>query len=76
MNPDELGALLRASIRAVQALLPGGVGVTILIFDYDEAGDHAHGLGYISSAPRQDMLRTMLEFIEKNLDEALREGGA
>jgi hypothetical protein len=32
-------------------------------------GDHNHGLGYISNAARADMLKAMLEFIEKNLAE-------
>lgn len=49
----ELGIMLRKYV-------PSGFGFSLLIFEYNEGS-----LFYISSAQREDMIKTMVEFIEK-----------
>ncbi len=43
--------------------LPKGVGFTLLVFDFGEAG--TGNLAYLSNAQRSDMLKAMREFIAK-----------
>lgn len=59
-NP-EVQALLRTLAETIGKDMPKGWGFTLLIFEY-APGD---SLFYISSAQRQDMMKTMREFIAK-----------
>lgn len=59
-NP-EIKKLLNDLAHLLGDQMPKGCGFTLLLFSYGEGGD----LFYISSAQRDDMLRTMAEFIQK-----------
>jgi hypothetical protein len=52
---------LREIARLLKDRMPPGYGFTLFIFSYGEHGD----LFYVSSAAREDMLKTMKEFIKK-----------
>jgi len=54
---------LRDTARAVEVTLPPGTGFIVLAFDFGEGGR----LEYISNARREDVLKTLLEFVEHNL---------
>lgn len=45
----------------LKPILPEGMGFTFLLFDYGKEGN----MFYISSAQREDMIKAMQEFIEK-----------
>lgn len=53
--------VLRDMGQSLREAMPQGYGFSLLIFSYGEGGD----LFYTSSAQREDMIRTMQEFIEK-----------
>lgn len=44
--------------------LPLGMGFTLLMFDFGEGGN----MFYISNGQREDVLKSMQEFIDKNKD--------
>lgn len=46
----------------IASVLPHGVGFALLVYDFGEKGN----LGYVSNGKREDMLKAMREFIEKN----------
>jgi len=46
----------------VKSVMPPGWGFTLLIFNFGEGGN----LFYTSNAQREDMIKTMQEFIEKH----------
>lgn len=49
----------------IQAQLPPGVGMMLMLFDYGPNGS----LAYVSTAQRDDMIRVMLEWIDLQLPE-------
>lgn len=52
---------MRNIARRLKQTMPPGYGFTVLVFSYGEQGE----LFYMSSALRDDMIRTMKEFIAK-----------
>lgn len=59
-NP-EIESLLKEIGTILVTHMPSGFGFSLLIFSYGEGGN----LFYISSAHREDIVKTMIEFIEK-----------
>lgn len=60
-NPP-IRELLRKLAEKLGSQMPEGWGFTLLLFEYDPG----HSLFYISSAQRQDMVRAMREFLQRN----------
>ncbi len=58
----EIEDLLRDIGQRLKEVMPKDYGFSLLIFNYGEGGD----LFYISSAKRDDMIKAMKEFINKN----------
>lgn len=48
--------------KLLAKVMPRGYGFTFLMFNFGEGGN----LFYISNGTRQDVIKTMKEFIEKN----------
>lgn len=48
--------------KELRDIEPAGLGFALLVFDFGPGGN----LAYVSNARREDMLRAMREFIEKN----------
>lgn len=57
----EIEELLRLIGRKLKNQMPSGYGFSLLIFGFSPGNE----LFYISSAQREDMIRTMQEFIAK-----------
>ena len=61
---------LRELASHIKTQVPDGFGFTLLIFSYGQTGLAKEGpegsMFYISSAQRQDMVRAMKEFIQRN----------
>lgn len=47
--------------REIGALLPAGVGFSLIVFDFGEGGN----LAYVSNANRSDMIRSLEELLAK-----------
>ena len=58
----EIEALMKDIGSRVKSVMPPGWGFTLLIFNFGEGGN----LFYTSNAQREDMIKTMQEFIEKH----------
>lgn len=59
---NQIEKILKKIGHKIGDLLPQGWGFTLLIFNFGEKGN----LFYISNAKREDMIKTMQEFIDKN----------
>lgn len=59
---EEAEKALASIGKILKELCPAGMGFAFLLFDYGEEGD----MFYCSSAQRDDMIKAMKEFIEKN----------
>ena len=57
---EQIQDLLLVLGNNLKARMPPGYGFSLLIFGYEN-----HELFYLSSAQREDMIRTMQEFIAK-----------
>ena len=60
---------LQETARAIEARLPPHTGFFLLAFDF---GDKPGRMEYTSNARREDVLKLMLEFIEKSVDDPER----
>lgn len=58
---EKLETTLREWGRKMKAVLPEGVGYTLFLYDYGAKGN----MFYLSTAQREDMLKSLEEFIEK-----------
>lgn len=58
----EIEVILKDLGKIIGSSLPKGVGFSLFIFDIGEGGN----MFYISNADRQDMIKAMKEFIERN----------
>ncbi len=58
----ELPERITEAMKELEARFPK-LGVTLMVFDFGESG----GMAYGSNANRADMVRAMLEFIDKNI---------
>jgi hypothetical protein len=56
--------VLRDFGRALKETVPPGMGFTLFIFDYGTDADPGN-MFYLSSARREDMIKSMKEFIAK-----------
>ena len=58
---------LRTLMNEMVGLVPPGLGITLLVFDYGAGGTMAYG----STAPRKDMVRALMEFLARPENAAL-----
>ena len=58
---EEIEQLLRLMGRKLKDQMPPGYGFSLMIFGFSPGNE----LFYVSSAQREDMIRTMQEFIAK-----------
>lgn len=57
--------VLRGVAEVLQPIMPEGWGFTLMIFNYSKPGADPGSMFYISSATRVDMVKAMMEFIQK-----------
>lgn len=56
---------LQETARTIAVILPPGTGFILLAFDFDQI-PHASKLEYVANCHREDALKVMAEFIQKN----------
>lgn len=61
MEGEQLATALRKSIDDVAKHFPQGTGICVFVFDFE--GDK--GMGYISNAERDVMVKALREFLNK-----------
>lgn len=66
---EEIQALLKKLANFINGLMPKGWGFTLLIFDYSKDEKDAGSMFYISSAGRKDMVKAMMEFVDKQQED-------
>lgn len=59
---EQVEFALREVAEYAKTRMPMGLGFTLLMFDFGEGGN----MFYISNAQREDVLKSMEEFLEKN----------
>lgn len=59
---EQVEFALREVAEFAKTRMPLGMGFTLLMFDFGEGGN----MFYISNAQREDVLKSMQEFIDKN----------
>ena len=59
---EQVEFALREVAEFIKPKLPDGMGFTLLMFDFGSGGN----MFYISDGQREDVLKSMQEFIDKN----------
>lgn len=59
--------MLQSIAKDIQNKLPNGMGFTLLAYEFGEA-DYNKML-YVSNSKREDVIKAMLEFVDKNLND-------
>jgi hypothetical protein len=60
IDDPEIKALLKRMAETLQRQLPGGWGLTLMLFEYK-----GPSFFYMSTADRDDMIRNLKEFIQR-----------
>ncbi len=60
---EEIEKSLKEIGLKLKGIMPNGWGYTLFMFDYQKGNDGA--LFYLSTAKREDMIKTLEEFIKK-----------
>lgn len=60
---EEIINLLKEEGRAFKMRMPEGWGFTLFMFNYGKESKKGDGMFYLSSAQRQDMIKSLEEFI-------------
>ena len=58
---------LQAIAKEIKEKLPEGMGFALLAYEFGDADDRR--MMYISNSNREDVLKAMLEFCDKNLND-------
>lgn len=69
MTERELQAqtMMQEIAKEVQAKLPEGMGFMLMVYEFGDAPDRR--ALYVSNSSRVDIMRAMVEILEKNLDD-------
>lgn len=67
-NREEQAAnALQAIAKDIKEKLPEGMGFALLTYEFGEGDDKR--MMYISNSNREDVIKAMLEFVDKNLND-------
>jgi len=64
INNPQIQALLRETGDSLHKMIPKGWGFCLMIFGFGDCDE----MFYISDARREDMIKVLLEFIDKQTD--------
>lgn len=64
---QEASDMLQDIAKDIQGKLPDGMGFMLMAYEFGDAP--ARKMLYVSNGNRADVMRTMVEFLEKNLDD-------
>lgn len=59
--------VLQSIAKDIKEKLPEGMGFALLSYEFGDIADKR--MLYVSNSNREDVIRAMLEFVEKNLDD-------
>jgi len=59
--------ILQSIARDIKEKLPEGMGFALLTYEFGEGEDKR--MMYISNSNREDVIKAMLEFVDKNLND-------
>lgn len=65
---EEAQAMLQNIAKDIKAKLPEGMGFALLAYEHEDENPEKKML-YISNSNREDVLKAMVEFLEKNMQD-------
>ena len=63
---EKANAIMQNIAKDISQKLPEGMGFTLLAYEFGEIDDKK--MLYVSNSNREDVLKAMLEFVNKNLN--------
>ena len=63
---EKANAIMQDIAKDISQKLPEGMGFTLLAYEFGEVDDKK--MLYVSNSNREDVLKAMLEFVNKNLN--------
>jgi hypothetical protein len=69
LGPDDLAVALRQSVEDVARNFPPHTGICVFVFDFGKGG----GMGFIANSPRDDMVKALREFLNRQARGQARE---
>lgn len=64
---EKANAMMQEIAKEIKEKLPEGMGFALLAYEFGEGDDKK--MMYISNSNREDVLKAMLEFVNKNLND-------
>ena len=64
---EKANAIMQEIAKEIKEKLPEGIGFALLAYEFGDAEDRR--MMYISNSNREDVLKAMLEFVNKNLND-------
>ena len=64
---EKANAMMREIAKEIKEKLPEGMGFALLAYEFGDAEDRR--MMYISNSNREDVIKSMLEFCDKNLQD-------
>ena len=62
---EKANAMMREIAKEIKEKLPEGMGFALLAYEFGDAEDRR--MMYVSNSNREDVIKSMLEFCDKNL---------
>ena len=64
---QQVNSVLQSIAKDIEAKLPKGMGFALLAYEFGDAENRR--MLYTSNSNREDVMRAMVEFLEKNLND-------
>ena len=64
---EKANAIMQEIAKDIKEKLPEGMGFALLAYEFGDIDDRK--MMYISNSNREDVLKAMLEFVDKNLND-------
>ena len=64
---EKANVMMQEIAKEIKEKLPEGMGFALLAYEFGDIDDRK--MMYISNSNREDVLRAMLEFVDKNLND-------
>ena len=64
---QQANAMMQEIAKDIKEKLPEGMGFTLLAYEFGDAEDRR--MMYVSNSNREDVIKSMLEFCDKNLQD-------
>ena len=64
---EKANAMMQEIVEEIREKLPEGMGFALLAYEFGDAEDRR--MMYVSNSNREDVIKSMLEFCDKNLQD-------